>query len=91
MSGSSVSPTVPLVLTGVPIATLQAWLLAAQTALHNLQTGQQATTVSYSQGDGQKLVTYQRTNEAALRMHIQELTQALGLGRGRRAIGVRFP
>lgn len=85
------TPATPLVLIGVPQATLQCWLSEAQQALHNLQTGTKIATVSYSQGDGQKLVTYQRANIAELERHIRDIAQALGLVGPRRAMGVAFP
>jgi hypothetical protein len=75
--------------TGTPPATLQLYLANAQTALTTLLTGGKPVTVSYGEGSGQKSVTYQRANEAALRQHILELRQLLGIGGRRRAIGVR--
>jgi hypothetical protein len=77
-------------LIGVPAATLQAWLLAAQTALNNLTTGAQAVEASYSTGEGVKTVRYTAANIAALRTYIAELQRALGTLRPRRAIAVRF-
>ena len=68
---------------------LRAALAAAQAALISLVTGGKATTLSYSQGDGQRLVTFGRTDEGKLRNLIRELNAALGQGR-RQAIGVRF-
>lgn len=81
--------TVPLSLIGVPPATLQHWLAQAQQALQNLSIGGQPQTVSYSQGAGQRSVTYTRANSADLRAWIAELQTALGAGQ-RRAIGVVF-
>jgi hypothetical protein len=71
-------------------ATLQCWLNDAQNALHSLLIGGKPVMVSYGMGDGQKSVTYQRANEAALRQHIMELEKLLGINRGRRAIRMRF-
>lgn len=71
---------------GVPTATLQAWLTAAQQALQDLTAGGKAYSVSYSQGDGSKAVTYTQADIAALRMRIRGLTAALGLTNPRRAI-----
>lgn len=89
MSGSY-TPTVSPELQGVPAATLQLWLGQAQTALHTLQIGGMVATASYSQGDGQKTVTYTRANMGALRVYVRELQQALGNIRARRPIGVQF-
>lgn len=77
-------------LIGVPTATLQQWLSEAQAAYHQLLTGGRAQVVTYGQGDGQKSVTYNRANAGQLLAWIQMLQQALGIGCGRRAIGVRF-
>lgn len=75
---------------GLPRATLQSYLNQATTALHNLLVNGQATTVSYSSGDGQKSVTYSRTNETALRNHIRELKSVLRIGPGRHALRLGF-
>lgn len=72
-------------LTGVPPATLQQWLAAAQMSLNQLSTGAKLEVASYTQGDGTKSVTYTRANLGELQMYIQELQYALGLRR-RRAI-----
>jgi hypothetical protein len=69
---------------GLPPATLQCFLDQSVAALQQLLTGSKPVTVSYGMGDGQKSVTYQRTDETKLRMHINELRQLLGQG-GRRA------
>jgi hypothetical protein len=75
---------------GLPAATLQAYLNAAQAALQNLTIGGQPVVVSYGEGSGQKSVTYSRTNEGMLRNHIRELQILLGLRGRRRAISLRF-
>ena len=80
----------PAVLVGVPTATLQQWLADAQNAFQLIMISGQPQTVTYSQGDGMKSVTYSRGNAGQLQIWIQQLLQALGLGCGRRAIGVRF-
>ena len=80
----------PAVLVGVPTTTLQQWLTDAQTAFQLIMISGQPQTVTYSQGDGMKSVIYSRGNAGQLQMWIQQLLQALGLGCGRRAIGVRF-
>jgi gpW len=61
----------------------------AQTALASLVLGGMPVTLTYSSGDGQKSVTYGRTNEASLRNFIGELNAALGQGR-RSAVSVAF-
>ena len=63
MSGSA--PNVPMVLTGVAPATLQAWLGQAQQALQDLTIGGKPRTVQYSNGDGMKSVTYAPTDAKA--------------------------
>lgn len=83
------APIVSLTLTGVAPATLQIWLGQAQQALQDLTTGGKPVTVSYAQGQGQRSVTYNRTNTADLRAWIGELQSALGNGR-RRGVGIVF-
>ena len=75
---------------GVPRPTLERWLSEAQTAFQQVQTGAKAVTVTYGMGDGQKSVTYNHTNQLALRTHIDELMTALGRQRRRRAITPYF-
>jgi hypothetical protein len=75
---------------GVPQATLQQWLNEATTALHTLLTGNKPVVVSYGMGDGQKSVSYQRTDEAKLRRHCDELRVLLGQGGRRRPIRLAF-
>ncbi len=54
-------------------------------------TGGRPAQVSFGAGDGgHKSVSYNRANAPQLLMWIQQLQQALGLSRGRRAISVRF-
>lgn len=84
------STSTPALLVGVPTLTLQQWLSDAQTALHLLLTSNQPQTVTYGQAEGQKSVTYNRSNAGQLTSYIQMLQQALGLSTGRRAISVRF-
>lgn len=88
----------PALTDGIPLATLQSWLLTAQTARNSLMTGSQVIDASYAQGDGQKRVTYRndRNSVANLAAYIGELQRAIGrltadprLGR-RRALGVSF-
>ncbi len=88
----------PSALDGIPLTTLQTWLLTAQTARNALMSGQQVVDASYQQGDGMKRVTYRRDKNdiANLTAYIGELMRAIGVLNGnrdygrRRAIGVRF-
>jgi hypothetical protein len=74
-------------LAGIPVATLQQWLLEAQTALHQLSVGSKAETVGYTQGDSSKSVTYTRATLATLQAHITALKRQLGIpSRSRHAI-----
>lgn len=76
---------------GLDDATLQAWLASAQQALVDLQTGSKVVTVSYTQGDGGKNVTYTRAEIAPLVMLIRQLQAQLGIiCRPRKAMGVWF-
>lgn len=77
-------------LVGVPQATLQQWLLQAQTALNNLMTGQQVVQLSYAQGSGNRFVTYKPSDMGALRGYIAELRAALNLGGNRSPITPYF-
>lgn len=81
---------VPPDLIGVPPATLQQWLTQAQQAYQDLMMGNKPEIVSYTQGDGNRSVTYTRANLGALQQRIRELTAALGLSAPRHAIGVLF-
>jgi hypothetical protein len=58
---------------------LQAALGQAQAAYLALSTGSKVETVSYTQGDGAKSVTYSRTNIGQLAALIGQLQQALGI------------
>lgn len=71
---------------GVPIPTLQLWLLEAQTALQRLLMGGQAVTLSYAQGDGSRSVTYTAGTQVNLRMYIASLQVALGMPNPRRSL-----
>ncbi len=98
MSGSSAlyqvfgapPPTIAPWLIGVPPATLQQWLADAQAAYQALITGSKPASVSYSQGAGQRMVTYTKTTTGMLTAHIRQLNAALGNVRPRRGIPVRF-
>ena len=71
-------------LVGISTATLQQWLLDSQQALHDLITGGKPVSVTYVQGDGQKMVTYTKANIGNLRGYIAELKTQLGITNGRR-------
>lgn len=73
----------------LPQAILQANLAAAQAALQQLATGAQVTTVSYTEGQGMRTVTYSRAKVGDLQAYIESLQTQLGF-RARRAIGMRF-
>lgn len=75
---------------GMSTPQLQQALLDSQLALIALVTGGKPQVVAYGNGEGQRAVTYTRTNEAQLRAMIRELQTAMGTGPRRRAIGVRF-
>lgn len=76
---------------GMSTPQLQAALTAAQTAYTTLLTGNKPVTVSYTQGDGAKSVTYGKAEIGSLTMLIRQLQAQLGvIPRPRRAIGVRF-
>lgn len=60
-------------LASVPLVTLQTWLFAAQQALQSLMTGTKVESVSYSQGDGAKSVSYTRADINQLRAWIAKL------------------
>lgn len=70
---------------------LQQALASAQIALISLQTGEKVVTVSYSQADGSKSVTYTPANIGALTLLIRQLQQQLGIiHRARRRMGVVY-
>jgi len=60
-------------------ATLQQALANAQSALIALQTGSKGVSLSYTQGDGAKSVTYTPANIDALTALIRQLQQQLGI------------
>lgn len=79
------------VLAGLPPATLNLWLVQAQTAYFQLMTGDKVSTASYAQGDGSKSVQYTQADAARLLAFIQLLQQQLGVVcRPRRPITFRF-
>ena len=64
-------------LVGVPTATLQAWLAAAQTALHELTIGKRVAEASYASGEGARTVRYTAASLTELRLYIRQLQQAI--------------
>lgn len=78
-------------LAGRSPAQLQTDLANAQQAYIDLTMGAKAVTLSYTQGDGSKNVTYTQTNLAQLAGLIQMLQQQLGIVvRARRPTRFRF-
>lgn len=68
-------------LTGVPVVTLNQWLLDAQQALHDLCTGAKGESYSYTQSDGSKSITYTRADIGQLQAYINLLQYSLGIRR----------
>lgn len=78
-------------LAGLPTASLQASLAAAQQAYIDLSTGAKGESYSYTQGDGTKSVTYTRANLPQLANVIQLLQSQLGIvSRARQPIRFRY-
>lgn len=71
---------------GMTQAQLQTALVAAQTALIEMQTGKSVVSLSYAQGDGSKSVTRKMGSIAECAALIRQLQAALGIGRPRRAL-----
>ena len=79
------------ILAGLSTQVLQANLTAAQTALHQLMTGQKIVTASYSQGEGSQTVSYRQTDAATLTAYIRLLQAQLGIaGTSRRPVRFNF-
>lgn len=79
------------VFAGMSQTALQGALNSAQSALIALQTGTQAVTVSYGEGNGTKHVQYRVPDIGGLVQLIGELQACLGLRRhARRSFGVSF-
>lgn len=70
------------VLDGMDLATLQGQLTAMQTALLALQTGSLTVSVSYSQGDGSRSVTYSQANIGSLTQAILSVQQQIDILNG---------
>lgn len=82
--GSGLTAAIPYntgtsLLAGMPTATLQANLAAAQAAYVALCTGSKGQSFSYTQGDGTKTVTYTPAQIPALANLIQMLQSQLGI------------
>lgn len=71
---------IPAEFYNVPAATLQTWLLACQQAVQDLTTGGKVQVAAYTQGDGNKSVTYTRADLPALTARIKALIQATNGG-----------
>lgn len=71
-------------------ATLQTRLTEAEGAYHALMLGGKAVTLSYSQGNGTKAVTYTPADASRLAGYIASLQRQLGMVSRRRSIEVRF-
>ena len=72
------------VLAGIPAATLQTMLASAQAALADLYSGAKVVTVSYTQGDGAKSVSFTQASIGSLTNWIMLLNTALGTSRNPR-------
>lgn len=66
-------------LAGMTTVQLQAALASAQQAYVDLMSGTKAVSLSYTQGDGARSVTYQQTNIQQLVAFIRLLQAQLGL------------
>lgn len=79
------------IFSGMTTDQLQAALTAAQSAYIALISGSKYETVSYTQGDGAKSVTFTRAKIENLNALIRQLQQALGLVyHARRPIRLQF-
>ena len=78
-------------LSGMSQTSLQAALANAQQAYLDLSTGVKVEVAGYSQGDGNKAVTYTKADMPALTSLIKELQTQLGIiTRARQPIRFRF-
>ncbi|GBR21055.1 gpW family protein [Asaia spathodeae] len=77
------------ILSGLTNEQLQANLAAAQQAYADLMTGGKPVSVSYSQVNGARSVTYTATNKTDLLNYIQLLQTQLGITR-RRPLRIAF-
>ncbi|ARK81014.1 phage head-tail adapter protein [Burkholderia pseudomallei] len=78
-------------LAGMDQTALQASLAEAQRVYIQLSTGAQEESLSYTQGDGTRSVTYTRANLAQLAAAIQLMQAQLGIVKSpRRALRISF-
>lgn len=78
-------------LAGMDLTALQASLAEAQRVYIQLSTGAQEESLSYTQGDGTRSVTYTRANLAQLAAAIQLMQAQLGIVKSpRRAMRISF-
>lgn len=78
-------------LAGMDQTVLRQQLQRMQQDYLDLSAGRKMVSASYTQGDGGKNVTYDRTTIGQLAMAIRQLQAQLGIiDTPRRAIGVRF-
>jgi len=78
------------ILAGMAPADLRAALAALQKALLDLTLGVKEVSVSYTQGDGSRSVTFTPTDTAKITALIQTIQAQLGIASGRRAMTFRF-
>jgi gpW len=81
-----VNPRIPPEFYGIPINVLWHWHSELQIVLQKLLTQGQVESVSYSQGDGGRSVTYTRADIGMLERRLRDLGRVLGINRGRRAL-----
>lgn len=78
-------------LAGMDQTALRQQLRSMQQDYLDLSAGRKLVSAAYTQGDGAKNVTYDRTTIGQLAMAIRQLQAQLGIiDTPRRAIGVRF-
>ncbi len=71
-------------LDGMTVPQLQAALTSAQTAYIELMSGRRGVSFTYTQGEGNRAVTYEATTPQNLAVLINQLKAALGLPVARR-------
>lgn len=77
-------------LDGIALSDLQAQLGAMQTAYMQIMSGAKTVTVSYTQGDGAKSVTYQAASATNVLAMIMSLQSAIAKASGQ-CIKIRRP
>jgi len=83
------TPPTSGILIGMTEAELRAHRARLQKALIELIASDKPVKLSYTQGDGQRMVEYSAGDEAKIRGLITEINVCFGEGR-RRAVGLRF-